>query len=165
MGSYPYGSFYATNLIAILNGLWAPDTSTFLGVSYKLIGVIGILFTIGYTTFLAITKGTKNHLALYGALMIIGIFTLGHHMHERYIFPALICLILAYLYHQDQKMLHFFVYFSVLQTLNMSLVLKQMHLFSYQIVPLILSYMQVIGYILFCIYSYYVTSSKNTLNK
>lgn len=159
MGSYPYGSLNATNLIAILNGLWAPDTTTYLGLSYKLIGVIGILFAIGYTTFLAIRNSSKKHLPLYGALMITGIFTLGHHMHERYIFPALICLILAYLYNSDRKTLHFFVYFSVLETLNMSLVLKETHLFSYQPLPLFLSYLQVIGYILLCIYSYQKTKT------
>ncbi|ADZ84793.1 uncharacterized membrane protein [Cellulosilyticum lentocellum DSM 5427] len=154
MGSYPYGSLNATNFIAIINGLWAPDTATFLGLSYKLIGLIGILFSIGYTAFLAIKDSTKNNLALYGALMIIGIFTLGHHMHERYIFPALVCLILAYLYRPHKNTLHFFVYFSILETLNMSLVLTDSYLFSYQLMPLILSYLQVIGYILLCIYSY-----------
>lgn len=165
MGSYPYGSLNAPNLIALLNGLWASDTATFLGISYKLMGILGILFAIGYTTFLAIAKGTKKHLALYGALMILGIFTLGHHMHERYLFPALVCLILAYLYEEDHRLLHFFVYFSILQTLTMSLVLKQMYLYSTEVMPFILSSLQVLGYILFCIYSYRITSSKKPSKK
>lgn len=165
MGSYPYGSLNAPNLIAILNGLWAPDTATFLGLSYKFIGILGILFSLSYTFFLALTRGSRRELPLYGALMILGIFTLGHHMHERYVFPALICLIVAYLYHPDRKRLYFLFYFSILQTFSMILVLKEMHLFSYQPFPLILSYLQVIGYLLFCIYCYRITSSKPLTNE
>ena len=160
MGSYPYASVNALNLMSLINGLWVSDTQTYLGISYKLLGVIGIVFSVAYTFYVALKDKSKVNFSLYAALMVIGIFTLGHHMHERYIFPALICLFIAYLYVPKKATFIFFVYFSILQTLNMCLVLKDTYLYSNTPLVFVLSLLQVLGYIALCIYAYQL-SKKN----
>ena len=157
MGSYPYASVNAINLMSLINGLWISDAQTFWGISYKLLGAIGIFLSLVYTFYLAYKDKSKANFALYGALMILGIFTLGHHMHERYIFPALICLFIAYLYVPKKTTFFFLVYFSILQTLNMSLVLRATYLYSNMPFVFVLSLLQVLGYIAFCIYAYQIS--------
>ena len=162
MGSYAYGSVNAINLISLLGGLWAPDTDLFMGVSYKTIGSWLIILSIAYTFFLAIRDKSRKNFSLYAGLMILSIFTVGHHMHERYIFPALICMFVSYMYVPKRSTLVFMLYFSVLQVLNMALVLQNVHLFSDMPFISLLSLAQVCGFIAFCSYCFMQSSSKDT---
>lgn len=161
MGSYPYASVNGINLMSLINGLWANDTDTFLGISYYLIGTLGIIISIGYTFYLALRQDNRKYLAFYAALMLMGIFTLGHHMHERYMFPAIICLFIAYLYVPKNITLYFATYFTALQTLNMTLVLKNTFLYSSMPVVRILSCLQVLGYIALCVYAYIISKESS----
>ena len=106
-GSYPYASIEAFNLFALLGGNWRPVTATLLVLPFSVWGTAGILLSVAAACLLY-AKGrgrSKGALYLAGALMIIAIFTFGHYMHERYLIPALLLLLVAYLYYRDRRIL------------------------------------------------------------
>jgi len=105
--SYPYGSANAFNLIALLGGNWVPDSTVVLGLSIKQWGILGILLSFAFVLVLAVRarkRGTLS-LPLLAALFLTLVFTLGHNMHERYLFPALFLLLLALAEIRDRRLL------------------------------------------------------------
>lgn len=123
--SYPYGSANAFNLISLLGGNWVKDTTVFLGLSIRHWGFIGILLSLGATVFAALRarkRGTLS-LPLLAALFLTLVFTLGHNMHERYLFPALFLLLLALPELKDRRLLHAYHALSATLFLNAAAVL------------------------------------------
>ncbi len=91
-GEYPYTSLFAYNLWGAV-GFWLPDNKLWQGISYQNLGYILFLsywVTIVYFYF-------RNKLSIYtlGALAAMGFFFLPTRAHERYLYPALIFLILS----------------------------------------------------------------------
>ena len=60
-------------------------------------------------------KGPKGALPLAMAYTLAGIFTFGHYMHERYVFPALMLIALAYVFYNDRRLI--WAYFAYAATL------------------------------------------------
>ncbi len=123
--SYPYGSANAFNLIALLGGNWVKDTTVFLGLSIRQWGSVGILSSLAATVFAALRarkRGTLS-LPLLAALFLTLVFTLGHNMHERYLFPALFLLLLALPELKDKRLLHAYHALSATLFLNAAAVL------------------------------------------
>ncbi len=108
--SYQYASIEAFNLFALLGGNWAPVENTVLGISYLTWGKIGIGLSVAFSAALCFMgrnnrggKGTALYLS--GAVLIAGVFTLGHYMHERYLIPAIFLILMAYLCCRDRRLL------------------------------------------------------------
>ncbi len=100
--SYPYATINAANLIAFLGGEWRGQTEPVYWFSIPLMTwqTLGTLLMVALTvwTFLwavsAYRKGTFSPV-LTVAVYTVGIFTLGHRMHERYLVFALALVIAA----------------------------------------------------------------------
>lgn len=124
VSSYPYATIEAYNLPALLGLNWAPVETKVLGVPYSVWGpafiALGVLYGVFLLlrSFLVLPAGERPTLAslracprregalyLPAACMLCVIFTFGHYMHERYLFPALLLLLLAYLYERDRRIL------------------------------------------------------------
>jgi len=105
--SYHYASIEAFNLGSLLGGNWKTADMLVLGVPYYILGMIGICLSVAFAAVLYIfgRKRGKGALYLSGAVMTLLIFTLGHYMHERYMIPALMLLLVAYLYLKDRRLL------------------------------------------------------------
>ena len=131
-GSYAYASIEAFNFHALIGGNWAPvDKIVFLGITYKAIGVFSIAVSVFFSVYLFLQSYKKHKGALYlcGAVMLTLIFTFGHFMHERYIIPALIMLIIAYLYEKDRRLLLSYLILSLPLFLN---VISAMYIVDHQ---------------------------------
>lgn len=87
-------------------------------LTWHAFGVVGIvlagLMTVGLF-FLYWIRHRRAHVSLYtnrglifllAACFCVWVFTLGHYMHERYIFPALFFLVFAYAYDRDPHKLY-----------------------------------------------------------
>lgn len=112
--SYGYASVEAFNLFSLFGGNWAKIDNTFLLFSYGTWGTIFIALSCLYSAFLYI-KGRKSNqycLVLCAALLFAALFTTGHYMHERYLFPALSLLIIAFVMYNDKRLLVAFGWFS-----------------------------------------------------
>lgn len=126
MGSYRYATLSAFNLMALLGGQWAADTTPVIGgMSYMVLGIILLAAVFAVFAYLYYYKRSpmNRHLFLLGAWLIAGIFVLGPYMHERYLYPVLALLLLAFVVYGDRRLLIAFAGFSVTSYINVAQVL------------------------------------------
>lgn len=90
-GYYPYNSIFAYNLWGVL-GFWIPDSKTFLNVSYQNLGYIFYGIYCMFIVFYFLRN--KISIFTFSTLTTLGFFFLLTRMHERYLYPSLIFLIL-----------------------------------------------------------------------
>lgn len=103
---YPYATINAFNWFAALGGNWTPLEDPVLGpVTWGMLGVfnIGVLtlamLALGVTAWAADRRAPRERrrfspLLLAGFYMV-GVFTFGHCMHERYLVPGVLLVLLA----------------------------------------------------------------------
>lgn len=98
MGSYPYISVNAYNFWAMLGLNWKSQDLLIAGlVSYKAIGTLVILAIVGVSICLFIrNQYAENRYWITGTFIIFTFFLFSVRMHERYLFPVMIFLLLAY---------------------------------------------------------------------
>ena len=120
--SYHYASIEAFNLGSLLGGNWKTADMLVLGVPYYILGMIGICLSVAFAAVLYILGRKRGRGALYlsGSLVTLLIFTLGHYMHERYMIPSLMLLLVAYLYFKDRRLLIAFGGVSLTSLLNVT---------------------------------------------
>ena len=99
-------------------------------LSYKTFGMIGIVLSGALTLGLFLVYWIRHRRSRYSlyvnrglifllaACFNIWVFTFGHYMHERYIFPALFLLVFAYAYDRDPHKLAAFCMLTVTTFLN-----------------------------------------------
>lgn len=103
--SYKYASVNAYNIFTLFGKNWARlDSEPILGT----LGTIGMVISVagGGVLYWFGRKRNKGALYLAAAFTFISLFTLGHYMHERYLFPLLLLLFMAYLHYHDRRLLY-----------------------------------------------------------
>ena len=102
MGSYSYLTINALNLYALLGFNWTATSAqpVWTVLAWVLFGASYV-----YAGFLYLKSRKPRHLLLSGGLLIVLICTFGPMIHERYIFPALLLLTLAYAFDRDKRLL------------------------------------------------------------
>lgn len=99
LSSYPYAAVNAYNLWGLLGLNWVSQENAFLGISYRTYGACAIVFAVALTFFFALrSRRDKEKYPFLGALLILTVFSFSVRMHERYMYPGLFLLLLAYLY-------------------------------------------------------------------
>ena len=107
-GSYDYASIEAFNFASLIGGNWKPSSMLVLGLlPYKTFGMGMIYLSVAFSSVLYFFARKRSNGALYlsGALLVLLVFTFGHYMHERYMLPALMLLLMAYVYYHDRRIL------------------------------------------------------------
>ena len=120
MTYYSYATVNALNLQYLLGNNWVPLQGAF--------GVLGTVLTFGTTLVgpaLFLRKRDKTRLPMLGALTFILIYLLGTSVHERYIFPAFLLLIFAYVQRQDWRIPALFCGLGLLFFINSALLLGE----------------------------------------
>ena len=106
--SYNFASVEAYNFFTLLGANWKnADTVFMLGLTYKQVGTIFMAISIIAAVILYIVfckKNRKNAVYAVIAFMLAGIFTFGHYMHERYLFPAVIFVLFAFVFLNDRRL-------------------------------------------------------------
>ncbi len=118
--SYPYATVEAYNLFGLLGGNWEKvETAVpIIGISYKLLGTILIALSIVFAMYMYINarkSNKKGALLLSMAFAYSAVFSLGHYMHERYLYPAIVLTLFAFLYYNDRRLFKCFA----IQTIGM----------------------------------------------
>ena len=119
--SYKYASVNAYNIYALFGQNWTnTEEIAFLGLNYAQVGTIGIVISVLFSAVLYVL-GRKKHkgaLLLSVAYLFAALFTLGHYMHERYLFPTLLLLVAAYILYSDRRLLWVFVSYGITLLIN-----------------------------------------------
>lgn len=118
--SYPYASIEAFNMPALLGGNWASVETRVLGLPYSTWGTAFIALSVLFSGALYWKGACTGKGAAYisCALSIALMFTFGHYMHERYVIPALLLLLVGYAYYRDRRLLLVFLSYTVTVLLN-----------------------------------------------
>ncbi|MCR5609100.1 MAG: glycosyltransferase family 39 protein, partial [Lachnospiraceae bacterium] len=124
MGSYEYASVNAYNLWCMFGLDWIGQDHIMLGMKYQTIGTIFIAI-ICITVLIIWLKNTrdKSRYFMIGIYLCVGVFTLSVRMHERYIYPALILMLLLFIVDKKPKLLWFYGAFSIAHFYNAAHVL------------------------------------------
>jgi Gpi18-like mannosyltransferase len=134
--SYEYASVNAYNFWALIGANWKKVDVPFMGLTYGKWGSIAmaasVVMSIGLYVFAVLRhKNCKGALPLTMAYMLAGIFTFGHYMHERYIFPAFILLMFAYIFYNDRRVLWTYLAYAATILVNCIAAFYYSKLFDY----------------------------------
>ena len=131
LSSYAYATLSTGNLMFLLGGNWTPNAQLIFGpVTYGMLGaaLMALSFAFGIVVYLR-GKGRKR-LMLASSVTLQLIFVLGTKMHERYILPALMLLLLAYLETGDIRLLISALIATAASAVNIGAVLAFEHLIA-----------------------------------
>ena len=98
MAGYPYASINAFNWFAALGGNWKDlGEAALFDVSWRQLGWFNILLATAALVYFAIRSVHSGRFSplLLAACYGIAVFTLGHCMHERYMVPGVLLVLLA----------------------------------------------------------------------
>ncbi len=157
LNSYPHLVLNACNLYTLLDMNWVDLAETPLGL--KIFSWASYVLSFGYAAFLYFKgkrQGTEpfhlkgksqdhKKLFLICAMLLVMLFAFGAKMHERYVFPAIAMLLVAYAICRDARVLLAALLLSLTQFLNAALVLQSRHLQnSQQVINAIVSLLNVL---------------------
>lgn len=109
---YPYTSLYAANIWALV-GFWKKDSLTFLGLSYKLWGML--MFGVAW-----ISSFRPRDIFKSAVLISLAFFLFPTRIHERYLYPVFPLLLLAMaVYPRDRRLLISYLALSLINGLNL----------------------------------------------
>ena len=126
--SYPYASVNAYNIWALFGKNWFPQETHFLntGITYAQLGTFAIvLLTILSAVIFELLRRRKRaeRYFLTGSFIIITMFMFSVRMHERYLYPAMLLLLMTCLYCRQHNFIPAYVFISFGHLLNVWYVL------------------------------------------
>ncbi len=103
-GEYTSAEMNAFNFWGLIGGNFKDaTTNTFLNLSYNTWGIIFVILILGFCGFI---YWKSKHIAtpiFVGIILNAGAFIFATKMHERYMFPVIALLIMAFIYMKDKR--------------------------------------------------------------
>ena len=130
VGLYGRASVNAFNMWTLFGQNWIPVEDAFLGIRISIWGfVIAAAIIVGsmYALHFDAKKHKGTHLYLICAALLVSIFVFSVRMHERYMFPALLFLLLYYAERLEKHILVLYSLLSVTFFVNCIQVLRWAH--------------------------------------
>ena len=126
LASYPYATFNAFNLFALLGGNGLANTETFLCVPYAAWSIGLIALVLMFCAVVALGSKDPTRFWFIAMFLPASAFVLSTKMHERYLFPALAMSLALVIVNRDWRGLAavLFAGLSITQFLNQSEVLS-----------------------------------------
>lgn len=129
-GGYDYASVEAYNFLALCGGNWqSAELPLIPGIlSYKAFGTAAVVLAVALSIAMQVVSRRREagetlcarpeRLLIPAAFCMFMIFTFGHYMHERYVFPVMALLTAAYIATRDKRLLASSMLLSVVLSLN-----------------------------------------------
>lgn len=125
MNSYAYLTVNACNLYTLLDMNWTALESA-VGLTAFAWAMMALSYV--YVLFLAVRGREEGRLYLLCAVLLALVFAFAPQMHERYLFPVLLLLLLAYAKDRDVRLIVAFALAGFTQFVNTGLVYQAGHL-------------------------------------
>ena len=103
-------------------GLWFVICAI-TGASWTWVGVGAMCCAFAIVLCFALRNGDIRALAYLGGLLFILLYVFGIKMHERYLFPAFLLILCAWMIHRDRRMLYLLALFTFTVFVNEGIVL------------------------------------------
>jgi len=128
--SYQFASVNAFNLFALTGGNWVQSDQPLWLLTYQTWGYIFIGLSCAAVVILQWRARARMRTFDLAAFLVVSVFMLAHSMHERYILPACVFLLFAYVYTRDSTTLLYGAAFSVTALFNQMVVLYADSIFA-----------------------------------
>lgn len=124
LGAFPYASVNAHNFWTMCGLNWASQSTKFLFFSCKTWGYLAIAgLLLGSFMISHRCKKDPAKYPLIGAFIMSTMFLFSVRMHERYLFPVLLLLLLAFLLKPNKETFYSYTFFTAFHFLNVAYVL------------------------------------------
>ena len=131
LSSYDYATLSTGNLMFLLGGNWVPGTTVVFGpVTYGALGMALMIASFVFGVLVYMKGEGRGNLFLAAGATLLLVFTLGSKMHERYVLPALILLLLSYAMNRDVRVLAACLLSTAASAANIGAVLAFEHLIA-----------------------------------
>lgn len=155
LGSYPYATINGYNFWAMAGLNWAPQDGKFLFLEYSQWGSLFLVLIVLFASIYCFRrKKDASRYFLTGAFIVAAMFMLSVRMHERYMFPALLLLLLAFIYRPRKEI---FALYGLLSIVNFYNTAHVYLFYDYQnfnakaVTPIVISGISVLVFILFAV--------------
>lgn len=128
ISSYNYITLNSANIFGLLGLNWVPTSTVKMGLSLGIWGIIGITVTVLLYFVMAFINRDKKNIFILTAMLMTGVYAFGLKMHERYIFPVIVILLIAYIYDNKRSILVKFCVLSTAVFINVAQVLVLIHI-------------------------------------
>lgn len=119
LGSYPYLSVNAYNLWALLGKNLASQDTSFLFFTYKELGTIIIVILTLFSALVFFKRRTSaDRYFLSGSFISLTMFLFCIRMHERYLYPVMLMLLMAFIMTGSKYMMYSYLILTVCHFLN-----------------------------------------------
>lgn len=119
LGSYPHATINGYNFWAMLGLNWSSQDGQLLFLTYSQWGTVFICLIVLFATYIFFrNRKDPSSYFISGAFLVFGVFLLSVRMHERYMFPALALLLLAFAYRPRKENFYLYILLSVLHFYN-----------------------------------------------
>jgi len=125
-GGYSYASVNAMNFFYMINLNWVMDTNKVFGISnfYLILGMVFIVIVTLLTWLYYMKSSVESYYPfLCSIVLMMGVFTFGPRMHERYFFPVLALCLIAAILANNKYLLGLFGLISITGLFNMAYIL------------------------------------------
>lgn len=157
MGSYGYASVNAYNIWSMFGLNWAPQTDTLFVLTYSQWGTLFILCIIMGAILIWISNiNDRTRYIIMGAFICAGMFTLSVRMHERYIYPAVILLLILFIYTRKVNCFVLYTLYTIAHFYNVAHVLFLYDPYNFDAKAsaiILISIFQVILFVILLIYT------------
>ncbi len=119
LGSYEYASVNAYNIWTLMGLNWTGQDGYLIGITYKTWGMIAIVLTVVFSIIISLRcKKSPSKYYFIGAFIVTCVFMFSVRMHERYIFPAMLLLIMCYSVRQRKEIYILYILMSAMAFYN-----------------------------------------------
>lgn len=164
--SYPKATVNAYNIWTMFGLNWQEQTGTFLKVQYNHWGMLFIVFIVLSAVYLCYRcrKDDSKYFMIAG-FIISGVFMFSVRMHERYMFPALVLILMAFLMKPVKELFYAFIGLTIIHFLNVSHVLYYYKANSFSpkaMIPMIIAALSlgVVIYLFYTAYKWYYCDTR-----
>lgn len=158
ISSYPRATVNAYNIWTMFGLNWQEQTGTFLKVQYNHWGTLFIIWIVMAAIYLCYKcrKDDSKYFMIAG-FIISGVFMFSVRMHERYMFPALVLILMAFLMKPVKELFYCFIGMTIIHFMNVAHVLyyyKANSFSSKAMTPMIIAALS-LGAVIYLFYSAY----------
>ncbi len=156
---YPFTSLNAFNFWALF-GMFRPDSVSFLFpfLTYRIIGYLLFALLFIYVVYILLERNDDRMIYLCSSLLFFGFFMLFTRIHERYLFPMFVFLIISTIF--DKRLYTVYILSSITFFANLYLVFEEVKTgVQIPMSMFIITYSTLINiiifiYVCYCLYSY-----------
>lgn len=124
LSSYKYATVNAFNFYALFEANWQPIGNRFIFLTYQVWGNIAIVIGVVVSMLMAFKIKNRGNAAFLSSFFLIAfLFAFATKMHERYLIPAIIFVLMGYIFTKDRRFFLLFAFLSLANLLNIENVL------------------------------------------